>query len=81
MITKEHILSEIKRVASKNGSKSPGVQIFENETGIKRSDWYGKYWVRWGHALNEAGYEANDLNEAYDFIYLFEKYAIFQDHN
>ena len=75
MITKEHILSEIKRVASNNGGRPPGIQVFENETGVKPSDWYGKYWVRWGDALNEAGYEANSLNEAYDTDYICEKYT------
>jgi hypothetical protein len=28
-------------------------------TGIKRTDWMGRYWLRWGDALREAGYQPN----------------------
>jgi len=76
MVSKDHIISEIKRVASENGGKAPGRQVFENSTGIKQSDWYGKYWVRWSEALGEAGYQANKLNDAYDFEYLYKQYAM-----
>jgi len=75
MITKEHILSEIFRTANENNGKALGVQRFENETGIKQSDWYGKYWSRWGDALEEAGFTANKLNDAYDINHIREKYA------
>ena len=30
------------------------VQQFEKETGIKETDWYGKYWARWGDTFEEA---------------------------
>ena len=49
-------------------------QAFFNVTGIKRSDWLGKYWVRWGDALKEAGLEANEFQSAYDIDYLCERY-------
>jgi hypothetical protein len=46
---------------------------FFSETGIKESDWYGKYWVRWSDALREAGLPPNRMNEAYNEQLLIEK--------
>lgn len=57
---RNHILSEIRRIATANGGKAPGRQRFENVTGIMRSAWYGIYWARWGDAVREAGLEANE---------------------
>lgn len=59
MFTKNHIISEIKRTAQKNGGSPLGSSRFEAETGIKSSDWKGKYWARWGDALEEAGFQPN----------------------
>ena len=58
-MTKEHILSEIRRTAAKNHGTPLGGDRFLTETGIKESDWYGKHWVRWGDALKEAGFQPN----------------------
>lgn len=71
---KEHILSEIKRIAEENGGKAPGVGQFEKVTGIASSDWLGKLWARWGDALTEAGYEPNKLQEGYDADYVLDRY-------
>lgn len=53
---------------------------FERETGIKESHWSGKYWARWSDAVAEAGFEANQMNPAYDREYLVENLvAMIQD--
>ncbi|MCB1018620.1 MAG: GIY-YIG nuclease family protein [Acidobacteria bacterium] len=61
MFTKNQILSEIRRTAEENGGEPLGIQRFQAETGITRTDWLGKYWARWGDAQKEAGFEANTL--------------------
>ena len=61
MFTKNHILDEIRRTAQKNGGAPLGIARFRAETGIKSSDWMGKFWARWGDALIEAGFEPNAL--------------------
>jgi hypothetical protein len=62
MVAKGHILDEIRRTAS-NGS-ALGRSRFEKETGIKESDWSGRYWTRWSDAIREAGFEPNTMQEA-----------------
>lgn len=57
-VSKAHIVEEIKRLAKSSGV-APGYQAFETATGIKVSDWKGRYWARWGDALAEAGYAPN----------------------
>ncbi|NQV16824.1 GIY-YIG nuclease family protein [bacterium] len=75
MITKEQIISEIKRTAQANRGKPRGKQTFENETGVKTSDWYGKYWVRWSDALIEACFQPNKYNVAFEDDFVCTKYA------
>lgn len=69
---KQHILEEIKRTAASNGGAPLGVARFLQETGIKLTDWEGRFWVRWGDALREAGFEPNQFNTAYDKTMLIE---------
>jgi hypothetical protein len=65
MMTKEHILSEIRRTANANGGVPLGLHHrFFAETGIKESDWRGKFWVRWSDAVTEAGFQPNELTAA-----------------
>jgi hypothetical protein len=71
---KERILEEIRRTAKANGGVPLGVERFFRETGIRQSDWFGKYWSRWGDALREAGYEPNTLQGAYGEDFLIESY-------
>jgi hypothetical protein len=60
-MTKTHILAEIRRTAVENGGKPVGRLRFTAETGIRESDWRGIHWVRWNQALEEAGFEPNQL--------------------
>ena len=55
--SKEHILSEIRRVAAENGDVLPGQKRFTELTGIGAWEWKGRYWARWGDAVREAGHE------------------------
>jgi hypothetical protein len=68
---KDFIISEIKRVSAND--KAVGVQKFEKETGIQKTDWYGKYWIRWSDALKEAGLVANEFNKAFTDAFVIEK--------
>jgi hypothetical protein len=60
---REHIVSEIKRIAMEDGGKPPGKISFRKRTGISESDWSGKIWSRWGDALVEAGFQPNKLQD------------------
>lgn len=76
-MTKQHILDEICRTASANGGEPLGRMRFEQETGIKYHDWWGKYWARWGEAVQEAGFAPNALQDAFSDEILLEKLAAF----
>lgn len=77
MFTKTHILDEIKRTTLQNGGAPLGMARFRAETGIKSSDWMGKFWARWGDALVEAGFEPNSLQGPRDDDELLENLASF----
>ena len=64
IMTKEHILSEIRRTAAENGGAPLGTGRFFAETGIKQSDWRGKFWVRWNEAVKDAGFQPNERTVA-----------------
>ena len=70
---KKYILKEIARTAMENGGKALGKDRFENATGIKFSDWYGKYWARWSDAVIEAGLEPNEMQAGYDEEWLIKQ--------
>jgi hypothetical protein len=70
---KQHILGEIKRTAAANSGVPLGTAKFFQETGIKNSDWLGRFWARWGDAVREAGFEPNQLQAAYHQDTLIEK--------
>jgi len=72
-MNKEYILREIKRTAEENGGIPLGRQRFTNETGIKITDWQGKYWAKWSDACIEAGYQPNKLQPAYDESWIIEQ--------
>jgi hypothetical protein len=74
-MTKQHILDEIKRTAKGNDGLPLGWRKFRSETGIKESDWCGKYWVRWSEAIEEAGYSANQFAVGYNEEFLLKSFV------
>jgi hypothetical protein len=43
--------------------------------GNKQTDWYGRYWARWGDALQEAGFSPNEMQTAFSEEDLIRKYV------
>jgi hypothetical protein len=76
MLDREHILSEIRRCAAVNGGVPLGRQRFEAATGIRESDWAGRYWVRWSEAVDEAGLATNLFNQAHSEDHLLRQLAL-----
>src|SRR5208337_4711172 len=74
-MNKAHIIAEIKRTAAENDGVALGFARFEAATNIKRADWFGIHWARWGDALKEAGFEPNQMRGAYEKEELLQKYA------
>lgn len=60
-VTREEILLAIKREAAAKGGVAPGVERFAQATGIKPSQWRGRFWSRWGDAVIEAGFQPNEF--------------------
>jgi hypothetical protein len=60
-MNKAEILDSIRDMAAANGGKAPGFQRLATETGLRKSDWYPKLWVRWGDAVREAGLQPNSF--------------------
>lgn len=77
MVTKEEILSEIRRYVAANDGAVPGEKTFAAATRIKESAWKGKYWVRWTEAVKAAGYDPNTLNQKIPDDDILEKLAAF----
>ena len=61
-------------MAEGDRGKAPGSQRFESETGVRRTDWYPKYWLRWGDAVRDAGCETNLFITSHDPEVLIRKY-------
>jgi hypothetical protein len=72
-VQRSEILAHIQRIAKADGAP-PGKNRFQAETGIKRHEWYGVYWARWGDALEEAGLIANTLQEKFAKDSILEAY-------
>lgn len=72
-MNKQYILNEIKRTAEANGGVPLGEARFATETGVKATDWRGKYWVRYGDLVREAGYTPNRMNQPYPKERLIQK--------
>jgi hypothetical protein len=74
MATKDEILEEIRRLTTQLGA-TPGRRVFEKESGIRESEWYGVYWSRWNDAELEAGVATNQKNEKLPVDYVMNQYA------
>lgn len=72
-VTKDHILSEIRRIAREQGGAAPGEQAFSKATGIKKHEWRGRLWIRWAQALEEAGFSANSWQKPFPEDELFSR--------
>lgn len=72
-MNRQQILDEIRRTAKANHGVPLGKVRFEQETGIRYHDWFGKYWSRWGDAVREAGLSANAFRGAFEDDALIEK--------
>ena len=75
-MNKEKIIGEIRRTAKANGGAALGWRRFEEETGIRYYDWFGRFWTRWGDAVREAGFEPNRMSEAYEDGFLLQTLAL-----
>jgi hypothetical protein len=72
---REHILTEIRRLATEGAGQVPGVRMFERETGITEGVWRGVYWARWSDAVREAGLQPNTKQGAHGEQFLLTKLA------
>jgi hypothetical protein len=75
LMNKQHILEEIVRTAASNGGTALGRDRFLQETGIKESDWLGKFWARWSDAVKEAGCVPSTLNSSMEEVVLLESFV------
>jgi hypothetical protein len=75
IVTKTHILNEIKRTAAENDHTPLGWRRFSEETGIKLDDLYKNSLARYSDACILAGYVPNKLTIAYIESELLDKYA------
>ena len=71
---KQKILEMIRRLAAQNGGTAPGAQRFKSLTGIGKSEWYPKLWLRWGDAVREAGLQGNSMARSLGPELLIKKY-------
>jgi hypothetical protein len=74
LMKREHIIAEIRRTAELNGGVPLGRLVFFKETGIKESDWKGRFWARWNDAVREAGLKPNQKQTAFSETFLIEKF-------
>jgi hypothetical protein len=72
---RDEILEQIRRLAQANGGKPPGSRLFEAQSGIRESDWRGRYWARWGDAVSEAGLQRNTKRVKFEEEFVLTKLA------
>lgn len=66
MFSKSQIVGAIQRTARQNGGIPLGKRRFEAETGIRESDWSGRYWSTFSEAQIEAGFSPNRRTKRYE---------------
>lgn len=74
-MTKDDVLREIRRTAAENGGVALGKAAFLAATGIRESDWSGRWWTTWGAAVREAGFEPQKLNPRIDDVLVLDAAA------
>jgi hypothetical protein len=74
MPDREFIIAEIRRLTKENDGVPIGQTRFAKETGIRESEWLGRYWARWGDALTDAGFVPNTFTQALDEDFILAKY-------
>lgn len=74
MTSKKTILSKIKSLSIEL-ERTPGRAVFEKQTGIIQSEWYGKYWRSWNDAILEAGLSPNTKQGKISPDVILEKFA------
>ncbi|MCH2226446.1 MAG: GIY-YIG nuclease family protein [Candidatus Caenarcaniphilales bacterium] len=72
-LSKEFIISELKRLAEANGGKAPGFSFFYKETGISHHQ-LNSYWINYSDLVKESGYEPNEFTKAYTNEFIIEKF-------
>ena len=72
---RQRILDEIRRIAVENDGKVPGQETFARKTGIRVTEWLGRYWARWSDAVKEAGLMPNALQQRTGTDVLLRKLA------
>jgi Meiotically up-regulated gene 113 len=80
MWMREEVLVKIRSLAAANGGIAPGQKTFENETGIGRSFWLGKFWAKWSDAVRDAGLTPQERNKPIQKEMIFEYLAEIVNH-
>jgi hypothetical protein len=76
LVDKATILSEIRRTAADNGGVALGRARFFAATGIRETDWLGRYWRKWSDAVREAGATPNRLQQPFGETQLLERLSV-----
>jgi hypothetical protein len=77
---RDHILNEIRRTAAENNGEPLGIRSFEAATGIRQSEWKGRFWARWSEAVADAGLQANKMQGSFDTDFLLKVYCLATRH-
>lgn len=70
---REQIVAAVQRIAAANG-EPPGVRKLRSDAGIKPHQWE-RFWARYSDLLAEAGFTANEFQQAYPSEKLLETLA------